>query len=96
MTTHPAWTRFASRSSVLWGRLGPLAPGLVAAAGVLVLLLAFQQVVASGVEESQARHRANAEQAAAVWRCHSARSAAQRAGCRTQLGAHATVPSALP
>jgi hypothetical protein len=81
MTTHPDWMLFASRVSVLWERLAPFAPGLVAAAGVLALLLAFQQVVTSGLEESQARHRASAERADALWRCHALRDAAQRAGC---------------
>ena len=57
----------------------------MAAASVLTLLLAFQQVVASGVEESQARHRASAERADAVWRCNAVRGAPQRAGCLTQL-----------
>ncbi len=76
---------FASRCSAVCDRLAPFAPGMVAAAGVLALLLAFQQVVASGVENSQARHRASAERADAVWRCNAVRSAAQRAGCLTQL-----------
>lgn len=81
MTTHPAWTLFASRYASACDRLAPFAPGLVAAAGVLALLLAFQQVVASGVEESQARYRASAERADALWRCNAARDADKRAGC---------------
>lgn len=57
---------------------------MVAAAGVLGLLLAFQQVVSASVENSQARHRQSAERADAVWRCNAIRGAAQRAGCLTQ------------
>jgi hypothetical protein len=76
---------FASRCSAVCDRLAPLAPGLVAAAGVLALLLAFQQVVASAVESSQARHRASAERADAIWRCNAVRGVAQRAGCLAQL-----------
>lgn len=81
MTTHPAWTLFASRFSAVGDWLTPFAPSLLAAAGVLALLLAFQQVVASGMEESQARQRASAEHADAMWRCHAVRAAGQRAGC---------------
>jgi hypothetical protein len=79
--------RFASRCAARCDRLAPFAPGLVAAAGVLALLLAFQQVVAASVEESQARHRANAEHADALWRCHAFRSAVQRTSCLAQLAA---------
>ena len=85
MTTHPAWMLFASRCSAACDWLAPFAPSLVAVAGVLALLLAFQQVVAAGVEESQARHRASAERADAVWRCNAVRGSAQRTGCLTQL-----------
>jgi hypothetical protein len=84
MTTHPALMLVASRCSEVCDRLAPFAPGAAAAAGVLALLLAFHQVVASGVEESQARHRASAERADATWRCNDVRGAAQRAGCLTQ------------
>jgi hypothetical protein len=84
MTTHPAWLLFASRCSALCDRLAPFAPGMVAVAGVLALLLAFQQVVSASVENSEARHRASAERADAVWRCNAARGAAQRAGCATR------------
>jgi hypothetical protein len=85
MTTHPALALLASRCSALCDRLAPFAPGLVAVAGVLALLLAFQQVVASSVENSQARHRASAERADAMWRCNAVRGVAQRAGCLAQL-----------
>jgi pheromone shutdown protein TraB len=85
MTTHPAWMLFASRCSALCDRLALFAPGMVATAGVLAMLLAFQQVVASGVQESQARHRADAERADALWRCNAVRSALQRTGCPAQL-----------
>jgi hypothetical protein len=75
----------ASRCSAACDRLAPFAPGLVAGAGVLAMLLAFQQVVASAVENSQARHRASAEQADALWRCNTVRGGPQRAGCLAQL-----------
>jgi hypothetical protein len=60
---------------------------VVAPAGVLALLLAFHQVVLSGVEKSEARHRASAAHADAVWRCNALRGAPQRAGCHAQLDA---------
>jgi erythromycin esterase-like protein len=72
---------FASRCASACDRLAPVAPGLVAAAGVLALLLAFQQVVASGVEESHARHRASAERADALWRCNLVRDSGKHADC---------------
>ncbi len=78
---------FASRCSAACDRLGPFAPGLVAVAGVLALLLAFQQVVASGVESSQSRHRASAAHADATWRCNALHAAGQRTDCRAQLDA---------
>jgi len=87
MVTHPALMLFASRSLAWCDRLAPFAPGLVGAAGVLALLLAFQQVVASSVESSQARHRASAERGDAVWRCNALRVAPQRAACMAQLEA---------
>ena len=67
----------------------PLAPGILATMGVLSLLFAFQQVVSSSVENSQARHRASAERAAALWRCHAVRGEVQRSGCLAQLEAPA-------
>jgi hypothetical protein len=87
MPTHPTWIRFGSRSSSVWSLLVPLAPGVLATTGVLALLLAFQQVVASSVENSHKRHRANAEHAAALWRCNSVRVELQRSGCLAQLEA---------
>jgi aspartate aminotransferase-like enzyme len=87
MTTHPAWMLFASRCSAACDRLAPIAPGVVAVAGVLALLLAFQQVVAAGVENSQARHRASAARADATWRCNALQAAVQRTDCRAQLDA---------
>lgn len=83
MTPLPATTRWAS---ALRDRLAPFAPGLAAAAGVLALLLAFQQVVVSSVASSQARHRASAERADAMWRCNAVRGVAQRSACLAQQG----------
>jgi hypothetical protein len=76
---------FASSCSLVCDRLAPFAPTLLGVAGVLALLLAFQQVVASGVESSVARHRASAERAEALWRCNAARGVAPRAGCQAPL-----------
>jgi hypothetical protein len=59
---------------------------MAGAASVLALLLAFQQVVASGVESSQARHRASAERADAMWRCNAVRGVAPHAACLAQQG----------
>ena len=84
MSTHPSWIRFGSRSSAVWSLLVPFAPGILATMGVLALLLAFQQVVASSVENSQARHRASAEHDAALWRCNSVRVELHRSGCLAQ------------
>jgi hypothetical protein len=95
MTARPAWTLFTSRCSAVGNRLAPVAPGLLAAASVLALLLAFQHVVASAVRESEARHRSNAERAAALWRCNSARGTLRREGCAPQASAvvqSATLP----
>lgn len=71
----------------VWNLLAPFAPAMLATTGVLALLLAFQQVVASGVENSQARHRANAEHADALWRCNAVRIALERSGCLAHLDA---------
>jgi hypothetical protein len=62
---------------------------MLAVTGVLALLLAFQHVVASSVQSSQARHRANAEHADALWRCNAVRGAVQRSGCLAQADAAA-------
>lgn len=84
----------ASRYLALRARLAPWAPGLAAAASVLALLFAFQQVVASGVANGQARWRVSAERAEAVSRCNAGPSSAHRAGCRAQL--EAAAPATLP
>ena len=77
---------FGSKSSAVWNLLAPWAPGMLALTGVLAMLLTFQQVVASGVENSQARHRADAEQADALWRCNAGRVTLQRSGCPAPAG----------
>jgi hypothetical protein len=71
----------------VWSLLVLMAPGILATMGVLALLLAFRQVVASSVEISQKRHQASAEHAAALWRCNSVRAELQRSGCLAQLEA---------
>jgi hypothetical protein len=85
MSSRARWLLFAA----LRHRLTPLAPVLLATAGVLALLSVFWQVVALGVESGQARQRASAERDDAAWRCNALRSAAQRAGCRAAQGAAA-------
>jgi hypothetical protein len=58
---------------------------LACSTGVLALLVAFHQVVRSGVEKSEARQRASTAHADAMWRCNALRGAAQRATCHAQL-----------
>ncbi len=94
MSTHPAWIAWASRYPALRARLASWVPGLAAAASVLSLLFAFQQVVASGVANSQARWRVSAERADAMSRCNAGPNAVHRAGCRAQL--EAAAPATLP
>jgi hypothetical protein len=85
MPTQPRWPLFAA----LRHRLTPLAPALLAIAGVFALLTVFWQVVALGVDAGQARQRASAEHDDAAWRCNALRSTAQHAGCRAPQGATA-------
>jgi len=66
--------------------------GTVCAAG---LLLAFQQVVHAGVQQGEARNRATAVHADAVWRCNFTRGVSQRASCHAHLNTPLRVDATL-
>jgi hypothetical protein len=53
---------------------------------VLGLLLAFQQVVAQGVEQAEQRHQVTAAQVELTWRCKLLRGPANRDHCLAQIG----------
>lgn len=63
-------------------------PGWLALLAVLCgtgLLLAFQQVVSQGVQQSRSRHQATAARTEATWRCNLLNTASERAACLAQL-----------
>jgi aspartate aminotransferase-like enzyme len=69
----------------------PVWPAAIAASMVLGLLLAFQQVVAQGVEQAEQRHKVTAAQVDRTWRCKLLRGPASRDHCLAQIGT-ATAP----
>jgi hypothetical protein len=64
----------------------PVWSAVVAALMVFGLLLAFQQVVAQGVEQSEQRRTATALQLEGAWRCKLLRNPGDRDSCLAQLG----------
>lgn len=60
-------------------------PVILAAVCAAGLLLAFQQVVQAGMLQGEARNRAKAALADAVWRCNYAIGLGQRESCHMQL-----------
>lgn len=97
---HPSWQPSRSghrpalrRPGRSWAQAMLQQPTWVGAALVtlcaLALLLAFRQVVMSGVQQGELRHRAAAAHADGVWRCNALRVVSQRASCRAQLDATA-------
>jgi len=73
----------------------PLWPALLAGLCALGLLLAFQQVVRQGVEQSQLRQQQAAAHANMVWRCNALRDANERQSCRAQLDATRSVQASV-
>jgi aspartate aminotransferase-like enzyme len=71
-------------------------PAAVAASMVLGLLLAFQQVVAQGVEQAEQRHKVTAAQVERAWRCRLLRSPADRDHCLAQIGTEMAPMSPSP
>lgn len=108
-TLDPQWTAVATGGSAVYPQpirsawqqacgalrapVWPLVLATVCAAG---LLLAFQEVVHSGVLQGEARNRATATHSHALWRCDFMRSVSQRASCHAQLSAARQVDATLP
>ena len=81
----------------LWiARHPPTWPAAVAASMVLGLLLAFQQVVAQGVDQAAQRHKVTAVQVDRTWRCKLLPRPADRDHCLARIGADAATVSATP
>ena len=59
----------------------PTAPLLFAGLMFILLLLAFQQVVARSVEQGESLRRSISEQATATWRCRQPSARQTREGC---------------
>ena len=82
----------AARSSP--GRALPhWVPAAAAAAALVGLLVAFQQVVQHLADQGQARQQATAAQSERVWRCHALPSRSLRDTCMHELNESTT---ALP
>ena len=73
----------------------PLWLVLLAALCGLGLLLAFQQVVRQGVEQSQLRQQQASAHADSIWRCNALRGANERESCRAQLDATRSVEATV-
>lgn len=73
----------------------PLWLVLLAALCGLGLLLAFQQVVRQGVEQSQLRQQQASAHADSIWRCNALRGANERESCRVQLDATRSVEATV-
>jgi hypothetical protein len=71
----------------------PVWPAAAAALMVLGLLVAFQQVVAQGVEQAEQRRAATASQHESTWRCKLVHEPAARDNCLAQIG---TEMAAMP
>ncbi len=63
---------------------------------VLGLLLAFQQVVAHGVEQAERRHKVTAAQVERTWRCKLLGGPANRDHCLAQIGTEVAAISPTP
>jgi hypothetical protein len=72
---------------ILMALPSPRWPAAVAALMAFLLLLAFQQVVATGVQQADLRRAAVAAQVEAVWRCKLLSEVGDRRGCLTQVAA---------
>jgi hypothetical protein len=84
-----AWQRaFDALRAPVW----PTILATVCAAG---LLLAFQRVVHAGVQQGEARSRATAVHADAVWRCNFTRGVSQRASCHADLNTPLRIDATL-
>ena len=73
----------------------PLWLVLLAALCGLGLLLAFQQVVRQGVEQSQLRQQQASAHADSIWRCNALHGANERESCRAQLDATRSVEATV-
>jgi hypothetical protein len=65
-----------------------------AAAAVLALLLAFEQVVRHVVQQGEVRRRADAVYADGLWRCNALNQRQLRAACMTRLDGVTTASDA--
>jgi hypothetical protein len=72
---------------------GPVWPALAAALMAFCLLLAFQQVVAQGVEQGTQRRMAAAAHLEGTWRCKLLREPGDRGRCLAQLDGAQDPPS---
>ena len=107
-TLDPQWTDVATGGSGMHPRpsqsawqqafvalRAPVWPAIVATLCALGLLLAFHQVVHAGVRQGEARNRATAAQANAVWGCNFMRDVSQRASCHAQLNSSRRIDATL-
>lgn len=74
----------------------PAWPAAIAASLVFGMLLAFQQVVAQGVEQAEQRHKATAAQVERTWRCKLLGVPANRDHCLAQIGTEMATVSPSP
>lgn len=107
-TLNPQWAVVATGGSAVYPRprqsawqqaflalRAPVWPAILATVCAGGLLLAFQHVVHAGVQQGEARNRATAAHADAVWRCDFLRDESQRASCHVQLNASRRVDATL-
>lgn len=107
-TLNPQWTVVATGGSAVYPRprqsawqqafvalRAPVWPTILATVCAGGLLLAFQQVVHAGVQQGEARNRAAAAHADAVWRCNYTRGVSQRESCHAQLNTSRRIDATL-